>query len=183
MKKWSVGLIIGLATISFPSTAQMSFGAGLGIIRPTTNGAKAYFGGELTAKYDITEQFRAGVNLGYYQRSDKSGTVKVSSSLAPVSVSGEYLFVEETKSFRPYAGLHLGLLRDGYKVSNGGTNKLTNSFFSLAPVLGFDYGLGGNVGLNFNFKYGVSFYRNTFTNKTESFSMISPNIGITYRLH
>ena len=154
----------------------MSAGVDLGILKSTEDNAEALFGGELYFKYDVTETIRAGVNLGYYQTSDDFGTIKTTSSLMPISVLGEYLFLED--KFRPYVGLHVGLLRAGFKAGNSSTS---DSYFSLAPVAGIEYGITDALGINANFKYGFAFYENGLTGETENYSTVSPNVGVFYR--
>lgn len=176
MKKIYSVVLVCLSLVSFNSIAQMSIGLDGGLLKSTEDNAESLLGGELTFKYDVTDVFRVGANLGYYQTSDEVLSIKFTSSLVPVSISGEYLFLEE--KFRPYAGLHLGLLKVGAKV---GDSKTSDSYFSLAPVIGVDYEVSDQLGINFNFKYGFAFYKNDFTDEMESFSTISPNIGVYYK--
>ncbi|MCJ8290582.1 MAG: outer membrane beta-barrel protein [Crocinitomicaceae bacterium] len=177
MKKiYSVALVC-LSLISFNSMAQMSIGLGGGLLKSTEDNAESLLGGELTFKYGVTDEIRVGANLGYYQTSEEILSTKFTSSLVPISVSGEYMFLED--KFRPYVGLHLGLLKAGFKV---GDSKASDSYFSLAPVIGVDYEVSDQLGINFNFKYGFAFYKNDFTDEMESFSTISPNIGVYYKL-
>lgn len=177
MKKIYSVLVVSIALLSFQSHAQISVGLGGGILKSTEDNAEALFGGELYAKYDLSENMRAGVSLGYYQDSEDFLTTKIVSSLVPVSLLGEYRFLEE--KFRPYAGLHVGIFHAGVKI---GSTKTTETYFSASPVVGIDYRLMGNFNLNLNFKYGFSFYKNEITDEIENFSSISPNIGIFYTL-
>lgn len=176
MKKIYLMIVLALSVGAFQSTAQVSAGVGLGILKSTEDNSNAEFGGEIYVKYELTDNFRAGVNLAFYQRTEEFFGSKIRYSSAPISVSGEYSFLDD--KFRPYLGMHLGLFRSGIKSGN---TSASNSYFSLAPVLGIDYELTDNVGLNVNFKYGFVFFNNDFTGKTDNFSTISPNIGVTYR--
>ena len=74
-------------------------------------------GGELSAKYLLTDAFRVGINLGYYRLNEHNfivqngkGNIKVVSNSIPVSVSvsGEFLFLNN--KFRSYIGAHISLL-------------------------------------------------------------------------
>jgi outer membrane protein W len=177
MKNLRNAILIGLTIFSFNSSAQISLGVGGGMLKSTEDNSEAVFGGEIYFKYEVTDAIRAGVNLGFYQTSEELFGVKVKSSLAPISVLGEYLFLDG--DFRPYVGLHVGILRAASKV---GSNGNSNSYFSLAPVLGAEYAINDQLGVNFNFKYGVAFYKNDFTDEVENFSSFSPNIGVFYKL-
>lgn len=179
MKKIYSVVIVCLSLVSFNSMAQISLGAGLGLLKSTEDNSESLFGGELYFKYDLTDAFRAGVNLGYYQTSDKIAGTKFTSSLVPVSVSGEYLFLDD--KFRPYVGVHLGVLRAGFKAGNS-SNSNSTSYFSLAPVAGAEYTISDQLGINVNIKYGFAFYKNDFTGDIENFSTFSPNIGVFYKL-
>ncbi len=177
MKRVYSILIVCLSLVSLNSTAQISVGINGGLIKSTEDNAESLFGGELSLKYDVSDQVRAGLNLGFYQKTDELVGVKYGSSLLPISISGEYLFLED--KFRPYGGLHIGVMRAGVKIGN---SKSSESYFSLAPVVGVDYQVTDNIGVNFNFKYGFAFYKNDFTDELENFSTISPNIGLFYKL-
>ena len=161
---------------SFNSMAQMSVGLGGGLLKSTEENAEGLFGGELNFKYDVNDNIRAGVNLGFYQKTEEVLGLKYGSSTMPISVLVEYLFLDG--KFRPYAGLHLGAMRIGAKVGNSSSSE---TYFALAPVLGADYEVTDNIGVNFNFKYGVAFYKNELLDELENFSTFSPNIGVFYR--
>lgn len=177
MKKIQSFILIGMSILSFQGLAQLSIGAGVGLLKTTEENSEAHFGGELALKYDLSDAFRIGVNLGFYQDAQEVFGTKFKSSLAPISVLGEYQFLDG--KFKPYAGLHLGLMRAGYKVGNSSDSE---SYFSIAPVLGAGYEVTDNIGINLNFKYAISFYKNDFTDEIDNFSSISPNLGVFYRL-
>jgi outer membrane protein W len=176
MKKIYSILVVCLSIVSFSSMAQMSVGLGGGLLKSTEENAEGLFGGEVNFKYDVTDQIRAGVNLGFYQKTEELLGLKYGSSTAPISVLGEYSFLEG--KFRPYLGLHLGAMRIGAKVGN---SKTSETYFSLAPVVGADYQVTDNIGVNFNFKYGFAFYKNEILDEVENFSTTSPNIGVFYK--
>lgn len=177
MKKLQILVLLSLTIFSFQAAAQIAIGLGGGILKSTEDNTDALLGGELYVKYDVTDQIRAGINFGYYSETDKIGETKFVSSLVPISIAGEYVFLED--KFRPYIGVHLGLLRAGFKA---GSTNVSDAYFSLAPVAGVDYQLTDNIGLNLNFKYGFAFYKNDFTDEIDNFSTISPNIGVFYKL-
>lgn len=177
MRKMYSILVLTATMISFQSLSQFSVGLGVGVLKSTEDNSDVLFGGELAGKYDFSESFRVGLNLGWYQTTEEFFGTKFKSSLAPISISGEYLFLEE--KFRPYVGVHLGLLRVGFKSGNSSNS---DSYFSLAPVAGIEYQVSDNIGINANFKYGFAFYKNDFTDEIDNYSTISPNLGITYHL-
>lgn len=170
-------LIVCLSLISFSSMSQISVGINGGIVKSTEENSESLLGGELVVKYDVREQIRAGVNLGFYQKSDEVFGVKYATNFMPISISGEYLFLES--DFRPYVGLHIGGLRSGVKVGNSSSSEF---YFALSPVVGADYQINENIGINLNFKYGFAFYNNDLTDELDNFSTISPNIGVFYKL-
>jgi outer membrane protein W len=168
-------IAVAVTLFAFQSAAQMGAGLNLGIIKPTDGNSEALFGGELNFKYTISENLRAGVNLGFYQKSNTAAGIKSSNSAIPFSVFGEYIFLDS--DFKPYAGLHLGGLRTGGKSGNLSYN---TSYFALTPTVGADYMVTDQLGVNFNIKYGVNFFRNAFTDELDNFSTISPNIGVFF---
>lgn len=176
MKKvYSILMVVG-ALLSFQSMAQVSVGLNLGINKSTQDNAEALLGGELNLKYDFTDNVRGGANLGFYQKSEEALGIKVTSSAVPFSVFGEYMFLED--NFRPYAGIHLGAFRAGGKVGN---SSISETYFSLTPTVGADYMVSDQLGINFNIKYGVVFYKN-ISDETDNFSTISPNVGVFFKL-
>lgn len=176
MKKVYTILCLSIALFSIQATAQVSGGLGGGLLRSTEDNAESMLGFELYVKYDVTDAFRAGINFGYYQKTDEVFGVTFRSSLVPISITGEYVFLEN--NFRPYVGLQLGVLQAGFKSGN---TKTSDSYFAFAPVVGADYHINDQIGLNFNFKYGFAFYKNDLTDELDNFKTISPNIGIFYK--
>jgi outer membrane protein W len=177
MKQVYKVLAVAALFISFQSSAQLAVGLNGGLMKSTEDGSEAHFGGEFTFEKKITTNIQAGVNVGFYQNSEEVLGVKFKSNLMPFSVFGEYLFLDG--SFRPYVGLHLGALRAVAKADNTSSS---NTYFSLTPAVGADYMVADQVGINVNFKYGVAFYKNDFTDELDNFSTFSPNIGVFYVL-
>ncbi|NVK66406.1 MAG: porin family protein [Flavobacteriales bacterium] len=174
MKKIYSILVVAIMLLSFQSMAQVAAGINLGINKSTQDNSEALFGGELNFKYSFSDNVRAGANLGFYQKSDKASGITVSSNVLPFSVFGEYLFLED--DFKPYAGIHLGALQTTSKLGNFSASE---TYFSLTPTVGADYMVSDQLGINFNIKYGVAFYKN-IVDETESFSTISPNLGVFF---
>lgn len=175
MKKIYSALVVSIALLSFKSHAQISVGVGGGIISGSEKIFGYFWGAELYGKYDLNENLRTGVSLGFYRDSDKFDSFKSVRDAIPISVVGEYRFLEN--KFRPYAGAHLGLVRSVVRTDYPPTQEM---FVSFSPVAGIDYRLLGSFNLNLNIKYSFCFYRNEVSGTLENFSTVSPNIGIFY---
>lgn len=173
-------ILFTLCTILFTlnASAQMSVGLGGGLLSSTEEGAEANFGGEFYGKFELTNAFRIGANIGFYQKSyDILGT-KLRTNFLPISALAEYVFMED--KIRPYAGLHIGVTSVGASISGGESS--SEAYFSTAPVAGLDLGLTDELSLNINVKYGFVFYDNELTEGNDNFQYFSPNIGVSYKL-
>lgn len=180
MKKIYSTLVLSIVLFSFQSQAQISAGVGCGIISGSEEIFGYYWGAELYGKYDLNDNLRAGINIGFYRDSYNSESFsesfKTVRKAIPISFLGEYRFLEG--KFRPYAGGHLGLMRS---VVRNNISETREMFVSFSPVAGIDYRLLGSFNLNFNLKYSFCYFRNQVSGKLENFSVFSPNIGVFYQ--
>lgn len=136
----------------------------------------AQFGIEIYCKFKVSEAFLVGVNLGFYNKTYNGFGFKVSTRFIPVSVSGEYLFLDG--NLRPYIGVHLGTMLLASKFDGEGGS---NGYFNVAPVAGVEFNVNDNVDLNLNVKYGITFYEDGL-GENDTFATLSPNVGFFYRL-
>ncbi len=169
-----------LATLLFSGNAysQISIGAGVGILNQIIEDVEtdAHFGGEIYAKFEVSDAFRVGASLGFYNKTTDVFGFKVSTKFIPVSVSGEYLFLDG--NLRPYVGVHLGTMLVASRVDS---EEDSEGYFNVSPVAGIEFNINDNLGLNLNVKYGVTFLENGF-GENDTFTTLSPNVGFFYRL-
>ncbi|MFK7786864.1 MAG: outer membrane beta-barrel protein [Crocinitomicaceae bacterium] len=180
IKSFRLLLILALAQVSFYSSAQLSVGLDAGIVKRSL--FQPYYGGELSVNYSVSDIVRIGVHSGFYHQQSNSitnistgETFRTSSKLIPVSLSSE--FVLPLGKFKPYLGAHVGMLREVFGI---GDFKGSTTYFNLSPVVGLDYQISSNIGLNANFKYGLAFGENQFDHGREPFETFSPNLGVRY---
>ena len=166
-------------------TTRFKLGIDAGIQLPMGDFGKEVnigFGGELSGKYMVNKNIGVGVGVGYYTFGIKKevlddGADKGNASILPIIGNFSYYFGKNT--FKPYVGADLGLYMartsysgevDGEKASESSSV----SGFGFAPVIGFEYALSKNLGLDVNAKY------NYITNIDPKISQPNINIGIVY---
>ncbi len=159
------------------SIAQVQSGLGLGLLRSINDNPELFLGGEVYVKNQVTESFRVGATLGFYTKSSLNlvGT-KLRLSVIPISIGGEYLFLK--KKFRPYIGINAGLHGQMFTYNN---ESGTNFNPELTPLVGVEYSINDQIGINLNNKYSFVFYRNETTDGPDFFSLVSLNLGAFYR--
>lgn len=160
--------LFSLATVN-ETKAQISVTANLGLLSyPSTNEfSESYskLGVNIAGKYNLTEKFRAGVNLGYFFKTEDGFT----QSTMPITGLVEYSL--STNAFSPYLGVDLGFYRFAISA-NGGS--LSSMNFGLAPVAGLNYRLTEKMSINANFKYHY------VMTEDEATTAIGVNAGITF---
>jgi len=137
--------------------------------------AKIYFGGNISAEYLVFPKIGIGLNAGYYayELEMVGKGYKELPSLIPVTLAGK--FYPLTKSIRPYIGVEAGLYIVGIKVTfDGKSDSISDSFFGVAPVAGFQFGLSNAVSLDVNAKYSRVF------TKEEPTDFLGCNVGIVF---
>tara|TARA_B100001059_G_C17603520_1_gene460796 strand:- start:253 stop:786 length:534 start_codon:yes stop_codon:yes gene_type:complete len=136
----------------------------------------AFLGFNLEGKYDINENMRAGIALGFYNWSESENGFKFGLNIIPVSASFEYKIL--TGDFRPYAGINLGLNRtSSYFKIDGESDRDAENDLSFAPVVGAEYWISDNLGINFNAKYH---YILNGDGNVDNLTAIALNLGVVY---
>jgi len=144
-------LAIFAVSIVFTSNAQFKIGANLNVAFPTgnmSNGVGIGVGGTITGLYEFSKSFSAGVQTGYISFAQKNNS-GVTYSIIPITAVGKYYFSES--NFKPYIGTDLGFYLSkasasvlGYSISASTTD------FGVAPTIGFEYVLSGNIQIYFH---------------------------------
>jgi outer membrane protein W len=166
---------ITICLLTFTGQSQVSATLNGGIFLPPDI-EETFLGANLALKYDLTDDMRAGLSLGWYNYSEGDSDFKVGISYMPISALYEYRFLNG--AFRPYAGINAGLYMTSVRVSFlGESDSDSVADFGFAPVIGADYAISDNFGINFNAKYhfildGGDEYENT--------TAIAINLGVTY---
>lgn len=149
--------------------AQVTVGLDLGTFIPLGDQEVTHFGGNLSLKYGINDNIRAGLNLGYYTKKYADLGIfgsDIRSNIIPITGLFEYSFGKN--DFRPYAGLDAGLYNLGLSI---GSTSFSVNAFGIAPVFGFNYNISDAFAITLNTKYHIVFAEG------ESMSIMSANIG------
>jgi len=157
--------------MSSAPAAQFKIGLDIGAQLPMGDFGKIYkmgFGGELNAKYMINENIGVGLGAGYYTFGakdellnaliDEYGADKMNDNFSIIPVVGKFSYYFGQNAFKPYLGVDVGLymLRESISGEVDGesdSSSDSSSKFGFAPVLGFEYTLTKNLGLDVNVKY------------------------------
>ncbi len=173
MKKTTINqlsILVFCLLCSTISNAQISAGLNLGLFKPTAEGSDAHLGFSLSGRYDINEKIRTGVNFGYYSKTYDFMGDELTSFIMPITGSIEYSFTDN--DFSPYFGADLGIYRIG--ISGDGAS-LSTSNFGMASILGANYSITDNFGVNANVKYHYIF------TEVESTSAFGVNAGVFFK--
>jgi opacity protein-like surface antigen len=155
--------------LAFSSFSQISATANGGIWLDG-DGADALFGLNIEGKYDLNDNMRVGVATGWYGESESDpdfGTF--SYGIIPITASYEYRLLDS--SFRPYAGINAGIYM--VRINFFGLSA-SESQIGFAPVVGADYAISDNFGINVNAKYNYIMYEGA------SDGAITLNFGVSY---
>lgn len=155
--------------------AQFSAGLQVGMYSPTEKNSDAQYGVNINGKYNINQQLRVGINIGYFLRSYSTVVGEASTYTSPLSIFGEYSF--GTDQFRPYVGADLGSYTLGLKILGVSASE---SFLGFAPVAGFDYSLSEKLLLNGNLKFHVV-TGSTSSGSSSSTSALSVLVGLMFK--
>ena len=137
---------------TFTGNAQISATLNGGTLFLSDLDDEVFIGFNLEGKYDINENMRAGLAFGLYNYSDGDDDIKVGVNIIPISASFEYKILSD--AFRPYAGINVGLNRTSAVIKFGGESERDGeNYFSFAPVVGAEYMISNNFGINLNAKY------------------------------
>ncbi|MCL2328165.1 MAG: porin family protein [Bacteroidetes bacterium] len=187
MKKNVFFLVVLSLFVGGFANAQVKLGANFGLQFPLSinNFVEAKydmgFGGNITGEYMVTKNIGTGLGFGFYYLGEIKGHYNYIDhcepckgcydkdiTMMPVTASGYYYF--RKKSFKPYAGVELGvyMMRVSYESVYDAE---TETHFGFAPVVGAQYDLFKSFGLNVNLK-------NNFTSGGTCVTSI--NIGIVY---
>lgn len=182
MKKLvKLAAVAALCLASVAASAQIKVGANAGAFIPMgTFGdmAGTGFGGGLSGKYMLNDNMAVGLNAGYYTFGEKDLIIaKYKMSIIPVAANFTYYFGEG--SFKPYAGLDLGMymVKTDVTIETSGLSDLFSDLSDLsdtdtsssdasssdtndsqtkigfAPVVGCEYNFTDALGLDVNAKY------------------------------
>ena len=167
--------------LSFTGNAQISATLNAGTLFLSDTDGEAFIGFNFEGKYDLNQNMRAGLALGLYNYSedfDEGGDdLSVGLNIIPISASFEYKIL--TDNFRPYAGINVGLNRSSASVKVLGDKvTVSDNFFSFAPVVGAEYMISDNFGINLNAKYHYIFVEDNADNGTA----IAVNLGVVLAL-
>ena len=176
MKDVSTYLFITFLLVSSSSFSQTILGGGLGILNSTKKNTSSFLGGEIYVKREVTEAVRMGVSIGFYNNTEVSNGYTFRTNSIPISIGGEYLFLKD--KFRPYIGMNAGLL--GFTNNSPIWGNSSRFQLAITPLIGAEYTFNEQLGLNFNFKYILTFYDNTSTTSSGFPSWVSPNLGVVY---
>ncbi|MCH2198182.1 MAG: porin family protein [Flavobacteriales bacterium] len=167
----SAAIVAIFALFSSNLTAQISVTGNLGMQQLVGENIDSdpLFGFGLEGKYDIDESLRVGLGFGSYSTKDEFLGIEFRSFVRPLYVLGEYTFMEGP--FSPYAGLNLGLYTFGAKVED---ERNSDSYFGVAPLVGANYFVTDNIGINANARFTVVF------GEDDTANLLGIGIGATY---
>ena len=185
---------------SSSANTQFKVGVNVGAQLPMNsnfkNMYKIGFGGEVNAKYMVNKNIGVGLGVGYYTFDTKDEYLsllkdayedeyevdidKMKDNFSIIPIVGKFSYAFGQNAFKPYVGVDLGLymLRESMSVekdgkSNSGSDSLNK--FGFTPVIGFEYTLTNNLGLDVNAKY-----HEIFTDGSNGISSLGVNVGIVY---
>jgi outer membrane protein W len=169
-----ITLLAAIVLFAFGANAQIKVVAGGALALPTGDWGKMFktsYGINVGAKYTLTDQIAAGVNIGYlmYQFKEDAGGETFTS--IPVTVTGTYYLA--TEGFKPYVGADLGyyLFRSKY---DGETYK--TKYIGFAPTVGFEYSFSDKIGVDVNAKY------NYVSTPGKAATYLGINFGLIYTI-
>jgi len=161
------------------------------------NSYKIGFGGGLNAKYMVNKNIGVGLGAGYYTFGAKSehlnelknelidengvGNIdNIKDNFAIIPIVGKFSYYFGQNAFKPYVGVDLGLymLRESLNAESdgqSGSNSSSTNKFGFAPVIGFEYALSNNLGLDVNVKY-----HEIFSDGSNGISSLGVNVGLVY---
>lgn len=165
-------LALVLTSFTFSATAQISIGASVGAQLPMGDFGDVFntgFGINGVAKYDLNENMKVGLNVGYNSfGSDLNG---VSASLIPVTGLFEYYLPME--GFKPYIGADLGFYN--IKLEALGISD-SETYIGFAPTAGVLYDFTEQLSFNANLKY------NYIDADNDNITYVGVNLGLVYKL-
>lgn len=109
--------------------------------------SKTGFGGGLKGEYMLNPNMGVGLNLGYYAFDGKDlGLYKIKTTMIPVTANYTYYFGEG--SFKPYAGIDLGvyILKGKYEASSSIADATANAMSDMVDMFS-NIGAGFSTGL------------------------------------
>lgn len=170
--------IITIVFLAFTGNTQLSATLNGGTLLLSDWDEEAFLGFNLEGKYDINENMRAGIALGFYNWSEGEDGFKLGLNIIPVAASFEYKVL--TGNFRPYAGINLGLNRTSVYVKfDGESEREAENDLSFAPVVGAEYWISDNLGINFNAKYHY-ILNGDADMEIDNLTAFALNLGIVY---
>ncbi len=175
MKKLFFTAVIALMVV-ISANAQIKVGACLNVGMPMGDFADGSgLGVGLTAygKYMVTDKVAVGAQIGAIRFGEKDNN-GVKTTIMPITGLVNYYFL--TNKFMPYVGADLGIYSVKSEVSILNTTYSdTNSKIGLAPVIGMEYGISGNMYFDGNLKY------NTIFAEGGSLSFLGINLGLVFK--
>lgn len=132
----------------YEAKAQFSVDAAFGMYKSFAKDSDGVFGVNLAAKYQLSDNLRAGIGFGYYSKSTTVFNIKVRSFVMPIVANIEYILFDD--GFAPYVGIDAGVYSFG-ATSSGSTN--SNAYLGVAPIVGVDFPLNDMLFVTGNLKY------------------------------
>lgn len=163
---------------TFTGNAQISATLNVGTLFLSDTDSEVFIGFNLEGKYDLNENMRAGLAFGLYNYSedfdDGGDDMSVGLNIIPISASFEYKIL--AGNFRPYAGINVGLSRSSASIKVLGDKvTVSDDLFSFAPVVGAEYMISDNFGINLNTKYHYIF---SGDNNVDNSTAVAVNLGV-----
>jgi outer membrane protein W len=172
MKKTITLLAVVMAFFTFSASAQISVGATIGAQMPLGDfgdGFNTGYGINAVGKYDLNEQMKVGLNIGY--NSFGTDIDDISASITPITGLFEYYLPME--GFKPYVGADLGLY--SIKVEAFGESS-SDTYLGFAPTAGALYDFSEQLSFSANLKY------NYISSDDGSSAYLGINVGVMYTL-
>ena len=153
MKKIRLFAMIVLSMMATAGYAQIQLGLQAGPQFPLGDFSSGYntgMGLNASARYMVTDDVAAGLNIGYNHF--KTDYDDFSCSLMPITLFADYTL--STNVIRPYLGFDLGLYNFSWKWKFGSTvSRDSELHFGIAPKAGIGYALNDNMELTGEFKW------------------------------
>lgn len=172
MKNIFTLLALVMTFLTFSATAQISVGASVGAQLPMGDFGDVFntgFGINGVAKYDVNENIKVGLNIGY--NSFGSDIDDVSASLIPITGLFEYYLPME--GLKPYVGADLGFYNIKLEVLGGSDSE---THIGFAPTAGVLYDFTEQLSFVANLKY------NFIDTDNDNITYLGVNLGLVYKL-